>query len=141
MKKAVDAGYVKVKPGKSNTKVELTCSVCKIFKCNMTAKGVEAKGHLGGKCKGKTILECFGKEAADFYGEGAVAAVIAKPAAGGKPVVKAAAPTSSCKHPKCAFLPSADLGMEGFCCGKCRTQRKALLGPDHGPACKKLPEE
>jgi len=130
----------KIKPGKTNTKVELMCSVCKVFKCNMTVKGVEAKAHPGGKkCKGKTLLECFGLECSKFYGETKTEKVYdnKKPSASAKKEVKPV-PKSTCGHKKCEFAPATDC--EGFCCKKCQKASLARISPDHGPKCEKKPE-
>ena len=125
------------------TQVELTCSVCKVFKCNMTAKGVEAKTHLE-KCKGSSILECFGKEAADFYGGGGDAGDVAAKGPKGPKPAKEAVPTNTCKYAKCKFAPASSPGspeIAGYCCGKCYKSALARITPAHGPYCEQKPEE
>ena len=68
MKKAVENGYVKQKPGKIKVeKIKRTCVTCKkVF--DQSVKGVEIKSHLDTKCgKGKKMTDVFGSEAAAFY--------------------------------------------------------------------------
>lgn len=72
MKKKVDEGYVKQKPGNAGQKITLNCSVCK-KSFNQTAKGVEVKQHMElasekkGVHAGKSLTDLFGAGCAAFY--------------------------------------------------------------------------